>query len=124
MMRVAVVVVLALVLSAILRCLSSSKSPIVHETLNGGMNMVVVKVGAKSNASKVAGSIAGYLRDKEEVEIHCIGAGSINQGVKAIAITRGFMAPMGIDLICIPAFMDIVIDGENRTAIKFIVEAR
>jgi stage V sporulation protein S len=53
-----------------------------------------------------------------------IGAGAINQAVKAIAIARGFVAPSGMDLICIPAFTDIMIDGEERTAIKLIIEPR
>ena len=58
------------------------------------------------------------------MEIQAIGAGSLNQAIKAIAIARGYVAPSGKDLICIPAFSDIIIDGEERTAIKLIVEAR
>ena len=53
-----------------------------------------------------------------------IGAGALNQAIKAVAIARGFVAPSGVDLICIPAFTDIKIDGEDRTAIKLIVEPR
>ena len=86
--------------------------------------MEILKVSAKSNPSSVAGALAGVLREKGAAEIQAIGAGAINQAVKAIAIARGFVAPHGMDLICIPAFMDIMIDGEERTAIKLIVETR
>jgi stage V sporulation protein S len=84
----------------------------------------VMKVSAKSNPNKVAGAIAGTIREQGKTEIMSIGAGSLNQAIKAIAIARGFVAPGGIDLICIPAFCDVEIDGEERTAIKLIVEAR
>lgn len=56
--------------------------------------------------------------------MQAIGAGAVNQAVKAVAIARGFVAPSGVDLICVPAFIDITIDGEQRTAIKFIVQPR
>lgn len=86
--------------------------------------MDVLKVSAKSNPNSVAGALAGVLREKGIAEMQAIGAGAINQAVKAIAIARGFVAPSGIDLICTPAFTDIIIDGEERTAIKFIVQPR
>ncbi|NCC81405.1 MAG: stage V sporulation protein S [Clostridia bacterium] len=86
--------------------------------------MDVLKVSAKSNPNSVAGALAGTIREKGSAEIQAIGAGALNQSIKAIAIARGFVAPSGIDLICIPAFTDIIIDGEERTAIKLIVEAR
>jgi len=86
--------------------------------------MEVLKVSAKSNPNSVAGALAGVIREKGCAEIQAIGAGAINQAVKAIAIARGFIAPSGVDLICIPAFTDIIIDGEERTAIKLIVEPR
>ena len=86
--------------------------------------MDVLKVAAKSNPNSVAGALAGVLREHETAELQAIGAGAVNQAVKAIAIARGYVAPQGIDLICIPAFADINIDGEERTAIKFIVEPR
>ena len=84
----------------------------------------VLKVSAKSSPNSVAGALAGVLREKGCAELQAIGAGALNQAVKAVAISRGFVAPSGIDLICIPAFTDIVIDGEERTAIKLIVEPR
>lgn len=86
--------------------------------------MNILKVSTKSNPNSVAGALAGVLRERGNAEIQAIGAGAINQGVKAIAIARGFVAPGGMDLICIPAFTDVVIDGEKRTAIKLIVEPR
>lgn len=86
--------------------------------------MEVLKVSSKSKPNSVAGALANSFRDKTVVEIQAIGAGSLNQAIKAIAIARGYVAPSGKDLICIPAFSDIMIDGEERTAIKLIVEAR
>ncbi|MDF2502526.1 MULTISPECIES: stage V sporulation protein S [Clostridium] len=86
--------------------------------------MEVLKVSAKSSPNSVAGALAGVLRERGIAEIQAIGAGAINQAVKAIAIARGFVAPSGIDLVCIPAFTDIEIDGEERTAIKLIVQPR
>jgi len=84
----------------------------------------VLKVSAKSNPNSVAGALAGVLRENSGAEIQAIGAGALNQAIKAIAIARGFMAPSGIDLVCIPAFVDIQIEGEERTALKLIVEPR
>ncbi|MGM0601703.1 MULTISPECIES: stage V sporulation protein S [unclassified Halanaerobium] len=86
--------------------------------------MEVLKVSSNSSPNKVAGALAGVLRERGNAELQAIGAGALNQGVKAVAIARGFVAPSGIDLICIPAFTDIEIDGEERTAIKLIVEPR
>ncbi len=86
--------------------------------------MEVLKVSAKSQPKSVAGALAGVLRDNETAEIQAVGAAAVNQAVKAIAITRGFVAPNGIDLVAVPAFSEVSIDGEQRTAIRFIVEAR
>ncbi len=86
--------------------------------------MDILKVSAKSNPNSVAGALANVLRERGKAEIQAIGAGAINQSVKAVAIARGFVAPSGVDLICIPAFTDIMIDDEERTAIKFIIEPR
>lgn len=88
------------------------------------IRMETLKVGTKSNPNSVAGALANVFREKGEVEIQAIGAGALNQAIKAIAIARGFVAPSGKNLVCIPAFSDIVIDGEDRTAIKLIVEAK
>ena len=72
----------------------------------------------------VAGALAAIIKEKNIVEIQAVGAGAINQAVKAIAIARGFVAPSGRDIVCVPAFTDIEIDGEERTAIKLIVQPR
>lgn len=64
------------------------------------------------------------MREKGSAEVQAVGAGALNQAVKAVAIARGFVAPSGMDLICIPAFTEINIDGEERTAIKLIVQPR
>ena len=85
--------------------------------------METLKVGTKSNPNSV-GALANVLRTVDSVEIQAIGAGALNQAIKGIAIARGFVAPSGKNLVCIPAFTDIVIDGEERTAIKLIVEAK
>jgi len=84
----------------------------------------VLKVSSKSNPNSVAGALAGVVREKGSAEMQVIGAGALNQAVKAIAIARGFVAPSGLDLICTPAFTDIQINGEERTAIKLLVEPR
>lgn len=86
--------------------------------------MEVLKVSANSQPKAVAGALAAVLRSNKSAEIQAVGAGAVNQAVKAIAITRGFVAPNGIDLVAVPAFSEIIIDGEERTAIKFIVEPR
>ena len=86
--------------------------------------MEVLKVSSKSKPNSVAGALANAFREKQTVEIQAVGAGSLNQAIKAITIARGYVAPTGKDLICVPAFSDIVIDGEERTAIKLIVESR
>ena len=74
--------------------------------------MEILKVSAKSNPNSVAGALAGVLREKGGAEIQAIGAGALNQAIKSIAIARGFVAPGGIDLVCVPAFTDIEIEGE------------
>lgn len=84
----------------------------------------ILKVSAQSKPSAVAGAIAGVMRQKGRAEVQAIGAGAVNQAVKAIAIARGYLAPSGTDLVCVPSFADIEIDGEERTAIRILVEPR
>jgi stage V sporulation protein S len=84
----------------------------------------VLKVSSKSNPNSVAGALAGVIREQGAVEVQTVGAGALNQAVKAIAIARGFIAPSGMDLMCVPAFTDILINGEERTAIRILVEPR
>ncbi len=84
----------------------------------------VLKVSGKSNPNSVAGALAGVLRSSGAVDVQVVGAGALNQAIKAIAIARGFVAPSNIDLVCIPTFADIQIDGQSRTAIRLAVENR
>ncbi len=86
--------------------------------------MEVLKVSSHSSPNSVAGAIAGILREADAVEVQAVGAGATNQAIKAIAIARGYLAPVGIDLVCIPSFANIVIDGEERTALRLICENR
>ena len=86
--------------------------------------MEILKVSAKSSPNSVAGALAGVVREREAVEVQAVGAGALNQAIKAIAIARGYLAPTGIDLICIPAFTSVTIDSDERTAIKLIIESR
>ncbi|MBC5788100.1 MULTISPECIES: stage V sporulation protein S [Clostridiaceae] len=86
--------------------------------------MDILKVSSRSVPNSVAGAIAGVIREKGAVEIQAVGAGATNQAVKSIAIARGYLAPTGVDLVCIPAFGNVEIDGVERTAIKMIVEPR
>ena len=86
--------------------------------------METLKVSSSSQPKSVAGALAAVLRVNSVAELQAVGAGAVNQAVKAMAITRGFLAPNGMDLVVIPAFVEIAIDGEKRTAIKFIVEPR
>jgi stage V sporulation protein S len=86
--------------------------------------MKFLKVSAQSSPSTVAGALAEVLRENGAAEIQAIGADALNQAVKAIAIARGFVAPNGVELVCIPAFTDIKLNGEEKTAIKLRIEPR
>lgn len=88
----------------------------------GGHNCL--KVSSKSSPASVAGAIAGMIKDGVPVEMQAVGAGAVNQAVKAIAISRGFLSPVGIEIACVPSFADIIIDGEYRTAIHFSIRAQ
>lgn len=86
--------------------------------------MEILKVSANSQPKSVAGAIAAIVRNNEPVEIQTIGAGAVNQAVKSIAVARGYVAPNGIELVTIPAFSELEVEGEMRTSIKFLVEKR
>lgn len=86
--------------------------------------METLKVSSKSNPNSVAGALANVFRTNGSVEIQAVGAGALNQAIKAVAIARGFLAPSGKNIVCIPAFTDISIDGEEKTAIKLIIETK
>ncbi|MDD6271997.1 MAG: stage V sporulation protein S [Bacilli bacterium] len=87
--------------------------------------MDIIKVSSKSISQKVAGSIANSFREgSKQVEIQTVGAGAVNQAIKAISIARGFVAPLGYNLVCTPAFYDVIIDNKEKTAIKLLVETK
>ena len=87
-------------------------------------NGEVLKVSARSRPSAVAGAIAGVVRETGRAEVQAIGAGATNQAVKAVAIARDYLQETGIEAICLPAFIDVTIDDEDRTAMRLIVEPR
>jgi len=84
--------------------------------------MEILKVSAKSRSTAVAGAIAGVIRESGRAEVQAIGAGAVNQAVKAVAIARGYLAEDGITIVCMPAFVEVMIGEQERTAIKFVVE--
>jgi stage V sporulation protein S len=86
--------------------------------------MDIIKVSGKSRTSAVAGAIAGVFREQHHVEVQAIGASAINQAVKALALSRNYLAEDGFNVVCVPEFVDVEIDQKVRTAIKFTVEER
>lgn len=86
--------------------------------------MDIIKVKANSRTAAVAGAIAGVVREHNRAEVQAIGAGAINQAVKALVLARGYLAEDGISIVCLPEFVDVDIDGKVRTAIKLVVEPR
>jgi stage V sporulation protein S len=90
----------------------------------GGRAVNVLRIGARSDPNKVAGALAGTIREQGRAEMQTIGAGALNQAIKSIAIARGFLAPSGVDLVCYPAFVDVEVDGNERTAIRLFVEPK
>jgi stage V sporulation protein S len=86
--------------------------------------MEFLKISSKSSPSSIAGAIAGMIKDGMPVEMQSVGAGAVNQAIKAMAIARGFLAPVGIEIVCIPSFSDIRVEGKHITAIRFVVEPR
>lgn len=86
--------------------------------------MDVIKVKANSRTAAVAGAIAGVMREHKRAEVQAIGAGAVNQAVKALVLARGYLAEEGVFIVAIPEFVDVEIDGKVRTAIKLVVEPR
>jgi stage V sporulation protein S len=84
----------------------------------------LLKVSSNSKPNSVAGAIAGMIRTDSRVQVQTIGAGALNQAVKGIAIARGFIAPTGQELVCVPFFKDIEVNGEVKTAIVLAIESR
>jgi stage V sporulation protein S len=89
-----------------------------------GSKADVIKVSAKSRSTAVAGAIAAVIREHRYAEVQAIGAGAVNQAVKALAIARGYLSGDQIDITCIPYFTEVDIEGQERTAVRFIVEPR
>ena len=86
------------------------------------MESYVLKVSSKSNPNSVAGAIAELIKENKKIEIQVIGAAAINQSIKAVAVANGYVAPLGITLVCIPAFTEVFIENEQRTGMKIIVK--
>jgi stage V sporulation protein S len=89
-----------------------------------GETLETLKVSTRSNPNSVAGAMAGVVRSSGVVLVQVVGAGALNQAVKAIAIARGYVAAGGIDLVCIPTFAEVEIDGQRRTAIRLQIGHR
>ncbi|RME37311.1 MAG: stage V sporulation protein S [Thermoflexia bacterium] len=86
--------------------------------------MEMIKVAADSRSTAVAGAIAGVIRERGRVNVRAIGASAVNQAIKAVAIARNYLLPEGIDIVCIPSFSEVMIDGQERTAVHLTVETR
>jgi stage V sporulation protein S len=84
----------------------------------------IIKVSARSRSTAVAGAIAGVIREHRYAEVQAIGAGAVNQAVKALAIARGYLTRDEIDIVFTPFFTEVTIDGQERTAVRFAVELR
>jgi stage V sporulation protein S len=86
--------------------------------------MDIIKVAATSRSTAVAGAIAGVMREKGQVDVQAIGAGAVNQAVKAVTIARGYLELDGIDIVCVPSFVEVIIDNQERTAVRLSIEKR
>jgi len=86
--------------------------------------MEMIKVSANSRTSAVAGAIAGVVREYKRAEVQAIGAGAVNQSVKALVLAIGYLKNDGIEVVCIPEFVDVTIEDKVRTAIKLVIEPR
>ena len=109
---------------------TSQAAPLAREVGGNGTQATerhsaeVLKVSTRSRPSAVAGAIAGVIRDSGMAEVQSIGAGATNQAIKAVAIARSYLSEEGIDIVCIPSFIDVAIDDEERTAIRLLIERR
>lgn len=86
--------------------------------------MNVIKVSARSRTAAVAGAIAGVMREVNRAEVQAIGAGAVNQAIKAIVIAKGYLAEEGVHIVCEPSFVEVDIDDQERTAVRILVEPR
>lgn len=107
------------------RLFSNESEPIMDELhVEHSGKADVIKVSAKSRSTAVAGAIAAVIREHRYAEVQAIGAGAVNQAVKALAIARGYLTGDQIDIICVPYFTEVDIEGQERTAVRFVVEPR
>ena len=97
-----------------------TKYSVPQTSTHGTSNMI--KVSADSRTSAVAGAIAGVIRDHRHAEVQAIGAGAVNQAVKALVLATGYLKLDGINVTCTPEFADVTIDDKVRTAIKLIID--
>ncbi len=112
--------------------LGENRTPIFEDEPEGYMDEIkeehgkpdIIKVSAKSRSTAVAGAIAAVMREHHHAEVQAIGAGAVNQAVKALAIARGYLEGDQIDIVCVPYFTEVDIEGQERTAVRFIVEPR
>ncbi len=86
--------------------------------------MEILKVSSNSKPKAIAGALSFAIQENKNVSLQAVGAGAVNQAIKAIAIARGYLAPFGINLVTYPEFKEIEIDSEEKTAIRFMVETR
>jgi stage V sporulation protein S len=86
--------------------------------------MDIIKVAASSRSTAVAGAIAGVMRERGQVDVQAIGAGAVNQAVKAVCIARGYLEEDGIDIVCVPMFVEVQIDDQERTAVRLSIRQR
>lgn len=86
--------------------------------------MELIKVSSTSQSTAVAGAIAGVVRDHGRAEVQAIGAGAVNQAVKAAAIARQYLILDGINVVLVPSFEAVSINDEEKTAVRFSVEPR
>lgn len=86
--------------------------------------MNVIKVSARSRTASVAGAIAGVIRESGRAEVQAIGAGAVNQAIKAIAIATGYLEEENVHVVCVPSFVEVAIEEQERTAVRIVVEPR
>jgi len=102
---------------------TTNHSYIVNESYDDDNRLEVIKVSTRSRATSVAGAIAWVIRERGTAEVQAIGAGAVNQAVKAIAIARGYLERDALDIKCMPRFIEVDIEGQERTALRFSVES-
>jgi stage V sporulation protein S len=115
---------LRLIESCTIQIQTTHKSGNYLSNAKGESPMTIIKVSSQSRTSAVAGAIAGVVREHQRAEVQAIGAGAVNQAIKAVAIARGYLQEDGFDVICIPEFTTVMIDDKERTAIRLVVEPR